>query len=954
MIFKKSILIFILFLIIFINNVNGQCQISEVEPNNDFTNSEYLDMQRCLNSAEGINIKGKISPTGDVDIFKIKGPFSPGYAFGVFFSALDNLRGVSGVFYEGLQTGETLIITYHSRDLSLRENYQYLYLAVTNTPGDSGVGDYKLEIRKVQAEIPNIRPQKVLLDFDGASNVEIGSRLPIDVPPLENSWLANEYPGQLGEIKRIITEKIKEDYAGFNVEIYTTDGNIPQEPYSTVYFGGSSSSENLGLVDDIDNYNSVLTDEAIVYIEKFQAFQPLNPSLNEISQVIANIASHEIGHLLGLVHTADPVDIMDRSAGLSQMLQNQQFSNSFLHHDIFPLGKQNSLHLLGLIVGALYCTDKDDKDYPPGTELPSAESILTGSSNGVTFSSATGILKYDYCDVSDKNYIYEAICFVTGLNQYYRARCPNGYACFDAEISNRGDYCRLSRSCLDSDSSLNPPVSSDTSLKTKGIVEFWQLTGGQETTQLYQDNCVSGTQVREYYCTSEFDYSSVGVNCPAGKICNNGKCENPMLSCEDECSCERGSGLLCAGCNGNTERWSCGEANDGDACKDRIYSFCGSGKSCERIPPNPKGICMAANWASSASYGENVGLTVGPCADCIGKLINFEVFENKFNDPALTKPLSTAFQSDGFATTSWNVERIEDISNPEFYFNAKLDENPNVTVLSNALTIGALCGNNIIEGNEQCDGSLNGQTCQSLGFTGGKLYCGSVGSILACKFDTGRCYICGNGILESGEVCDDGNILTCSPYPGCSANCQREVKCGNRIKECNEQCDDGNLINGDGCSSSCRITSGGGGTGSFLPGTKILMSDNSLKNIEDIKVGELVKSYDENKKEIVNAKVTAILSHEMPGYYTINDHLKITETNPIWANNGWTYPGSLEIGDELLGVDDTEMFVDNIKYIEEEVVVYNLQIEPTNTYFASGINVHNQEQIVKSIAVITK
>ena len=233
----------------------------------------------------------------------------------------------------------------------------------------------------------------------------------------------------------------------------------------------------------------------------------------------------------------------------------------------------------------------------------------------------------------------------------------------------------------------------------------------------------------------------------------------------------------------------------------------------------------------------------------------------------------------------------------------------------------SVCGNGIVEAGEGCDdGNTNNND--------------------ACKNDCTK-NICGDSIVYTNvEICDDGNTLTCSPYPGCSADCQREVKCGNRIKECNEQCDDGNIRNGDGCSSSCRITSGGGRTGSFLPGTRILMSDNSLKNIEDIKVGELVKSYDENKKEIVNAKVTAVLSHEMSGYYTINDHLQITETNPIRANNGWTYPGSLEIGDELLGVDD-ELYVEGVYYTNKEVIVYNLQIEPTNTYFASGINVHN-------------
>jgi hypothetical protein len=45
------------------------------------------------------------------------------------------------------------------------------------------------------------------------------------------------------------------------------------------------------------------------------------------------------------------------------------------------------------------------------------------------------------------------------------------------------------------------------------------------------------------------------------------------------------------------------------------------------------------------------------------------------------------------------------------------------------------CGNNIINGSEQCDGpDLGGQTCDGLGFSGGTLGC--TGS---CTFDTSGC-----------------------------------------------------------------------------------------------------------------------------------------------------------------------------------------------------------------------
>jgi uncharacterized delta-60 repeat protein len=60
---------------------------------------------------------------------------------------------------------------------------------------------------------------------------------------------------------------------------------------------------------------------------------------------------------------------------------------------------------------------------------------------------------------------------------------------------------------------------------------------------------------------------------------------------------------------------------------------------------------------------------------------------------------------------------------------------------------------------------------------------------------------CGNGTMDLGELCDDGNTVS---GDGCDANCTATA-CGNGIVTTGEQCDDGNLIDGDGCSSTCEI-----------------------------------------------------------------------------------------------------------------------------------------------------
>ncbi len=63
----------------------------------------------------------------------------------------------------------------------------------------------------------------------------------------------------------------------------------------------------------------------------------------------------------------------------------------------------------------------------------------------------------------------------------------------------------------------------------------------------------------------------------------------------------------------------------------------------------------------------------------------------------------------------------------------------------------------------------------------------------------GRC-VCGDGVVENFESCDDGNTL---PGDGCDADCNVEPTCPNGIVEGGEACDDGNMVPGDGCEPDC-------------------------------------------------------------------------------------------------------------------------------------------------------
>ena len=100
-----------------------------------------------------------------------------------------------------------------------------------------------------------------------------------------------------------------------------------------------------------------------------------------------------------------------------------------------------------------------------------------------------------------------------------------------------------------------------------------------------------------------------------------------------------------------------------------------------------------------------------------------------------------------------------------------------------AVCIIGTCGNGLVDPGETCDdGNINdGDGCSH-----------------NCKNE-----MCGNGDMDPGEKCDDGNNVN---GDGCSADCKSVEVCGNGIKDVDEECDDGNTVSGDGCSADCKST----------------------------------------------------------------------------------------------------------------------------------------------------
>lgn len=311
-------------------------------------------------AADGtLSFDAAISSASDVDVFKL-GTLNPGDRVVVDAkSGSAALDLVMGVF-----DGKSNIHAFNddrvadSSDLNplidfiIRGPTQEYFLAIQEIDGGSASGSYSVSLKITPGVgVPATITQLVLLNWQGGSNVRVPNVGVFNLPPFDAAQVGLN-SAITTELKRRVQAIIEDRYKGFNLIVLNTDDDgIPNDAHSTVYYG-SNSATAFAISEQIDLYDADHADDCIVFTGAFRdAFAAAKPTFEEMAQALGNTTAHEIGHLLGLVHTKSCNDLMDTTCGNARILKPQAFTAAPLDISVFAFGTQNEPQLLEWTLG---------------------------------------------------------------------------------------------------------------------------------------------------------------------------------------------------------------------------------------------------------------------------------------------------------------------------------------------------------------------------------------------------------------------------------------------------------------------------------------------------------------------------------------------------------------------------------------------------------------------------
>ena len=159
---------------------------------------------------------------------------------------------------------------------------------------------------------------------------------------------------------------------------------------------------------------------------------------------------------------------------------------------------------------------------------------------------------------------------------------------------------------------------------------------------------------------------------------------------------------------------------------------------------------------------------------------------------------------------------------------------------------------------------------------------------------------------------------------------------------------------------------------SSASGSLINMFDGSTKQVQDVEVGDVVKSYkpvglpdesytydwldysttDLSGSVASGSVVMRIMEYDHYGHILVNGSIKIAIMSQsmmkgaryfLKQGDTWTFakPNEISVGDYLFNKDGNEVEVTSVSEVGENITWYSLDVEDIDTYFTSEILVHN-------------